>query len=1285
MRTTSSFQQLFVAIAAVTALVIATTGTALAAGAPIVVTQAAYSIGTTTATLGGTVNPNGVSTNYHFEWGLTTGYGTSGGTTNAGSGTSALPVDEPESGFSPNTTYHFRLVATNSSGTTYGSDLTFKTSAVTGPPVVVTQAAYSIGTTTATLGGTVNPNGLSTNYHFEWGLTTSYGTSGSTTNAGSGTSAVAVDEPESGFSSNMTYHYRLVATNSSGTTYGSDLTFRTVGTPAVVTQAAYSIGTTTATLGGTVNPNGLSTNYHFEWGLTTSYGTTGGTTNAGSGTNPVAVDEPETGFSSNTTYHFRLVAVNSAGTSYGTDLTFKTNPVTGPPVVVTQAAYSIGSTSATLGGTVNPNGLSTNYHFEWGLTTSYGTSGPTTNAGSGSTAVAVDEPETGFAGNTTYHFRLVAVNSAGTTYGADLTFKTVGAPSVVTQAAYSIGTTAATLGGTVNPNGLSTNYHFEWGLTTGYGTSGPTTNAGSGTSAVAVDEPESGFSPNTTYHFRVVASNSAGTTYGSDLTFKTNAVTGAPIVVTQAAYSIGTTTATLGGTVNPNGLSTTYHFEWGLTTSYGSSGPTTNAGSGTAAVSVDEPESGLTTNTTYHFRLVATNSAGTTYGSDLTLRTVGTPNVVTQAAYSIGTTTATLGGTVNPNGLSTNYHFEWGLSTTYGTSGPTTNAGSGIAAVSVDEPETGFTANTTYHFRLVATNSAGTVYGSDLTFKTTSVTGPPTVVTMAAYSIGNTTATLGGTVNPNGFSATYHFEWGLTTSYGTSGPSTNAGSGTSAVSVDEPETGFAAYTTYHFRLVATNSAGTTYGSDQTFTTYNLQVTTSSPLSPGAVSIALNQSFAATGGVPPYSWTIASGSLPPGTTLSSSGVFSGTPSTAGTYSFVAQVSDAVSNHASGSLSLTIYAATSQDYSISSATWEGQWWQYNQQKGTWFPTIDSAAHFGIDGYSWGQVRTKSIFPLGTTMQFDVRILLNSGGTNGHMAYFGFGDQWVYYAGNFYGMYFYGGVIYLQQVEGGVATNEGQIGSYTPGDRITFRITMTSAGKITAVGNGFSGSFTPTTPIMALRGMLSDANDPPNTGLFVYSAKLATGGVALPIQISSITSSLGLHNEACLQWVTQSETDNYGFHVEKRSVADSNYRGVPNGFVPGHGTTLQRHEYSFVDAATTPGDWVYRLKQVDLDGTMHFSDGIHVTVDDLVPAEFSLSQNYPNPFNPSTMIRFGLPARSAVKLVVYNTLGQVVSTLVNGTEEAGYHEVKLDGATLASGVYLCRIQAGNVVKTMRMLMVR
>ncbi len=195
------------------------------------------------------------------------------------------------------------------------------------------------------------------------------------------------------------------------------------------------------------------------------------------------------------------------------------------PILTTEAATSVGETGATLKGQVNPHGYATTYQFEYGTTTSYGTKVPATaeSAGSGTTNVAVSKAISGLKGNTTYHYRVSATNAYGTSVGADKTFTTPKLPSATTEAASGVKEKEATLKGSVNPNANATTYQFEYGATTSYGTKVPLSpeSAGSGTTAVAVSKAISGLTEGATYHYRVVASNAAGTVNGLDKTLKT--------------------------------------------------------------------------------------------------------------------------------------------------------------------------------------------------------------------------------------------------------------------------------------------------------------------------------------------------------------------------------------------------------------------------------------------------------------------------------------------------------------------------------------------------------------------------------------------------------------------------------------------------------------------------------------------------------------------------------------------------------------------------------------------
>jgi hypothetical protein len=189
------------------------------------------------------------------------------------------------------------------------------------------------------------------------------------------------------------------------------------------------------------------------------------------------------------------------------------------------------------------------------------------------------------------------------------------------------------------------------------------------------------------------------------------------------------------------------------------------------------------------------------------------PSAVTGSATSITKTEATLNGTVNPNGVETKYYFEYGETTSYGNKTAEASAGVGTSNVEESKAITGLTAGKQYDFRIVATNSSKeTSEGANQVFTTTKA--GPKVETEPASDVTETTATLNGAVNPEGAETKYYFEYGTTKSYGTKTAEASSGSGTGNVEEDKAITGLTAGTEYHFRIVATNSEGTTEGLDQ---------------------------------------------------------------------------------------------------------------------------------------------------------------------------------------------------------------------------------------------------------------------------------------------------------------------------------------------------------------------------------------------------------------------------------------------------------------------------------------
>jgi plastocyanin len=194
-----------------------------------------------------------------------------------------------------------------------------------------------------------------------------------------------------------------------------------------------------------------------------------------------------------------------------------------------------------------------------------------------------------------------------------------GPPIVTTNPATLIASFSARLNGSLNPHGLTTTFHFQYGPTTGYGLTTPPQSR-SGNTSQNVSANISNLMANRVYHFRIVASNAAGTRFGVDRTFTTRSPTGLPIVITNAATNVASHSATLNGLLYPHGLSTSVNFQYGPTTSYGSTTPTQTR-IGNTYQNVSANISGLVANRVYHFRIKATNMAGTRFGNDRTFTT----------------------------------------------------------------------------------------------------------------------------------------------------------------------------------------------------------------------------------------------------------------------------------------------------------------------------------------------------------------------------------------------------------------------------------------------------------------------------------------------------------------------------------------------------------------------------------------------------------------------------------------------------------------------------------------
>jgi NHL repeat len=402
----------------------------------------------------------------------------------------------------------------------------------------------------------------------------------------------------------------------------------------------------------------------------------------------------------------------------------------------TGAAGEIGKGEATISGSVKRNGLPTKYHFVYGETSLYGSSSSSASVSGEEETVSLHL--TGLHAETTYHYQLVAENEHGRSFGGDQTF-TTGGPAVEqlsTGAASAVTVTSATVSGALAPDGLDTHYYFEYGESEAYGSLSPAlpgTDAGSASRLETAETQLSGLEPSTTYHYRLVGVDVLGVTHGQDMAFKTLPVVATVGAQPPAVSSVTRTSVLVTGAVDTHNSLVEYRVEYVDAGEYqpGAADPYASGASSQAATvepargaqsAGPVPIAGLLAGTTYHYRVAATNGAGTVYGSDQTFATApATPPLVTTGAASEVTQTGVLlSGLVDTRELQTSYEFEVGTDATYG--GAKLFGDAGAAGVEAVSAELGFLIpGTTYHYRLVATNEDGTSYGQEMTFTTPGV------------------------------------------------------------------------------------------------------------------------------------------------------------------------------------------------------------------------------------------------------------------------------------------------------------------------------------------------------------------------------------------------------------------------------------------------------------------------------------------------------------------------------------------------------------------------------------
>ncbi len=636
-------------------------------------------------------------------------------------------------GLSPGVTYYVRAYAVNAVGTGYGNQQTFTTATILA--TLTTTAISSITPYTAVSGGNITADGGApvTARGVCWGTSENPTILMSKSSDGTGTGT---------FTSNLTdlipgttYYVRAYAVNSIGTSYGNQQTFVAPAVaPTVATSEISSVASTSAsgggvissTGGGTITAKGIcwSTNQN---PTTADFKTSDASLNilganpfdlTSAQAQPITFSSSMTALSPGTTYYVRAYATNSAGTSYGEQVSFTT--LAALPTISTTVITGITSSSASGGGNITNSGGAnvTARGVCWSTSQNPVITGSKTTDGNGTGTFT--SSITGLLPGTTYYVRAYATNSAGTEYGEQRSFTTLADPATVVSApATSITSSSFTANGGVTADGGSpvTEKGVCWATTENPTVSNNKVTDGNGTGLISV--LVSGLQPGQTYYYRPYAINGAGTAYGTEISVTT--VAELPIVVTTVITSVGKTGAVSGGTVTSDGGATVS--SRGVCWSTGANPTTDNSktSDGTGSGIFTSTISGLLPGTTYFVRAYATNSAGTAYGVQGEFTTLSdTPVVTTSAVTEITNISATCGGNVTISGgeAVTARGVCWSTSENPTTDDSKTSDGTGTGQFS--SSLTGLSANTTYYIRSYATNSKGTAYGTQVTFTTTS-------------------------------------------------------------------------------------------------------------------------------------------------------------------------------------------------------------------------------------------------------------------------------------------------------------------------------------------------------------------------------------------------------------------------------------------------------------------------------------------------------------------------------------------------------------------------------------
>jgi uncharacterized delta-60 repeat protein len=1162
------------------------------------------------------------------------------------------PVGPTDELLSAGTGYRWRVQATNEGGSSsFAASRGFTTLAVPGAPTLTAPAdeAVNQATSLSLTWDAPTTGGAASGYSVEVRLDDASGAH----ITGSPFTTATTSQAISGLANSQLYFWRVTPTNASGNGTAASRTFTTVPPPpTVATGAASDLTGVSATVAGTVNPNGAATTYVFRYGTasdltgaSTAPGTPG---DAGSGTSAGAVSTGLTGLTGGTTYYYRLEATSVGGTSNGTILSFATDPA---PSVTTTAATGVTSSAATLNGTFNPNDDPTTYYFQYGTAADLtgATSTDPQGPASGTTSTPATQALTGLASGTRYYYRLVAANSAGTTNGTILSFWTdVVAPTALAPTGtVSLEPTLDWADQTgVTAYSITIDNDSNLGVDATDTTPPVTVSAGT-TSQYGIVNPAVVLANGTTYYWQASATGSSGVT------------------ATSATSSFTTTAATITPVLN-----------------YPSTGVTANARDLRFSWSPG------TTNSRYTYRLqvdqsppdwlsLAANS-GVVAASPYTvaLLTEGTGH-----AWRVATYDATLDDVTALAGTTLSFTAPVAFTTSGSATPPTPipSYPSGGATV--------YSATATLSFYLGA-SATGLTFDVRYRNTTDGVAYPATASAPAA-----------GSGHVTGLSALQLVTATLTPGKAYAWSARSCRTSTGVCSAWSSDATFAMNATAGGTVVPTapvlsypTGGVTVYGSPIRLTwyltgsatglvyrVYTYECTTVTCTDAPAV-VDANTDYTATGDLASTRYDLA---VTPGKSYA---WYARSHNSGGTQSAASARHSFVVAGTSGGAAVTVVPSwPTGGATVYTLTPTLSWYLSGSSSGVTgyqvcFGTAATAAgnaSCAAPASVSGVATTSYVVPAGqltygTTYHWFVRTIgsttwatasfavTGGGGTTVPVTSWPNGGATVWSASQSLSWYLTGS-------SAGITSYEGEL-TRVGGTTTPFSVTApTRAYSATGLVGGASYTWRVRACAGTTCGSYSTA------AAFSVHSSVGGGGAPMPFA-ESPAAGVVITGSAppVLSWSLPVE----GLSALMYEVEVSQNAQMTNA------QRLSWQASPYVALRSLPaGTHYWRVRSRDAEGRVSSYSPVEVFTttsataleeEAAVPTEFTLASVYPNPLSQAATVRFGLPEPVRVRVVLYDALGREAAVVVDGELPAGMHRVALDGAGLAGGLYVVRLSA-------------